>query len=122
MPMKQVMNFLFKTSLILLCILSTSYYCYFYITPSVTVINNSQYRLTEVNVKLRNSNLNFGSIEPEQINSIHYSLKQMDGSYDYSFKIGDSRVRGTCGYITSSEFNKRFEIIVSTSDVVTCVQ
>lgn len=103
-------------------IVTASYYLYFYITPSVTVVNKSEYLITEANVKLPKNNLNFGSIELEQANSIHYSLSQQDGSYNYSFKIGSKIITGTCGYLTNSEFNKRFVIIVSKNNMVGCSQ
>ncbi len=116
------MSLLFKIIIVTLFIVTASYYFYFYITPSVTVVNKSVYLITDMNVKLPKNNLNFGSIEPEQENSIYYSLSQQDGSYDYSFKIGSKIKIGTCGYLTNSEFNKRFVITVSKSNMVGCAQ
>jgi len=120
--MRKLMNLLFKITIAVLFIVTASYYLYFYITPSVTVVNKSEYSITEVNVKLPKSNLNFGSIELEQVNSVHYSLSQQDGSYNYSFKIGNEVITGTCGYLRNNEFNKRFVITVSKSNMVGCSQ
>jgi len=116
------MNLLLKITLAVLFIITAAYYLYFYITPSVTIVNNSDYSITEVNVKLPQSNLNFGAVAIEQVNSIHYPLSQQDGSYSYSFEIDNEIVTGTCGYLTSNELNKRFVITVSKNTMVTCTQ
>jgi len=116
------MRLLLKIIISALCIVVAAYYLYFYITPSVTVKNNSLDVITNINVKLPVNNLDFGSIEVDQANSIHYSLNQPEGSYNYSFKIGSKTITGSCGYLTNSEFNKRFVITVSRSNTVTCSQ
>lgn len=116
------MNLLVKITVAILFIVIASYYLYFYITPSVTVINKSEYVITKVNVSLPKSNLNFGSIEFEQANTIFYSLSQHDGSYNYSFNLGDKTITGACGYLTNNEFNKRFVITVSRRNLVGCSQ
>ncbi len=116
------MNLLVKITVTILFLVIASYYLYFYITPSVTVINKSEYVITKVNVSLPKSNLNFGSIELEQANTIHYSLSQHDGSYNYSFNIGGKLITGACGYLTNNELNKRFVITVSKRNLVGCNQ
>jgi hypothetical protein len=97
-----------------------SYYLYFYISPSVTVKNESHNIITNVNVSLPESNLDFGSIEVGEGNTIYYSLSQSDGSFNYSFMIGNKQISGFCGYMTNNEVNKRFVIAVSKSNVVVC--
>ncbi len=114
------MNLLVKVTATILFIVISSYYLYFYITPSVTVINKSESVITKVSVSLPKSNLNFGSIELEQENTIYYSLSQNDGSYNYSFSINSKIISGSCGYITNNELNKRFVITVSKSNLVGC--
>ena len=114
------MNLLIKITLAILFFSITSYYLYFYISPSVTVINKSENTITKASVSLPKSNLNFGSIEHKQVNTIYYSLSQSDGIYKYSFKIGSEVITGTCGYLTNNEINKRFVITVSKSNLVGC--
>ncbi|RHW74558.1 hypothetical protein [Colwellia sp. RSH04] len=116
------MNLLVKITAAILFLVIAFYYLYFYITPSVTVINKSDYVITRVNVTLPESNLNFGSIELEQANTIHYSLSQHDGSYKYSFNIGGKLIAGACGYLTNNELNKRFVITVNNKSLVDCSQ
>jgi len=114
------MKLLVKMTIVICFLLISAYYLYFYISPSITVINKSDHIITEVNVKLPKSRLSFGSIELGQMNTIYYSLKQNDGSYHYSFKLAGKIITGTCGYLTSHEFNKRFEITVSKSNQILC--
>lgn len=122
MPVRQLMNLFVKITILLLLVCIGSYYLYFYITPNVTVVNKSENVISNVNVSLLNSNLNFGTIELEQENTIYYSLSQSDGSYNYSFSIDRKIISGSCGYITNNEFNKRFVITVSESNQVACNQ
>ncbi|MCW8833877.1 MAG: hypothetical protein OQK03_11190, partial [Colwellia sp.] len=104
------MNLLIKTIATLLFLVVASYYLYFFINPSVTVINESESVITEAIVSLPKSRLNFGSIEVKQKNTLYYSLSQNDGSYRYTFNINDKIITGACGYLTNNEFNKRFVI------------
>ena len=116
------MNLLNKITVALLFLVIASYYLYFFINPSVTVINESDNIITKAIVSLPESRLNFGSIEYKQENTIHHSLSQNDGSYNYLFQIDGKTITGTCGYLTSNEFNKRFVITVSKSNLVGCSQ
>jgi len=116
------MNLLVKIAVAALFFVVGSYYLYFYITPSVTVINESESVITAASVSLPQSNLNFGSIDLGQESTIYYSLSQSDGSYNYSFNISSKIINGSCGYITINELNKRFVITVSKSKLVVCSQ
>ena len=118
-----MMNQLTKLTIVILLLFISAYYLYFYITPSVTVINKSENAITEVNIQLPQSNLSFGSIELGQKNTIHYSLsQQQDGSYRYSLKIGNKVTKGACGYLTNNEYNKRFIITVNKNNMLSCTQ
>ncbi len=114
------MNLLIKAILSTLLFVITAYSLYFYISPSVTVINRSEHLITKASVNLPMSHLNFGSIEHKHTNTIYYSLSQNDGSYQYSFKIADEVITGTCGYLTNNEINKRWVITVSKSNRIYC--
>ncbi|WP_155250823.1 hypothetical protein [Pseudoalteromonas luteoviolacea] len=116
------MNQLIKITVAIPFIVIAFYHLYFFIKPSVTVINESENVITEAIVRLPESRLNFGSIGHKQENTIYHSLSQNDGSYNYSFKIDGNTITGTCGYLTNSEFNKRFVLIVSKSNLVGCSQ
>ena len=116
------MNLFIKMIIFVLALLITSYYLYFYISPSVTVINNSGLAITEINVTLPRNNLNFGSIESGQKNTIYYSLSQEDGVYEYSIQFPEKIFTGVCGYLTGNEINKRFVITINKSNVINCSQ
>ena len=116
------MNLFIKIIIVVLAFFVASYYLYFYISPSVTVINKSALETTKVNVTLPNSNLNFGSIESDQKNTLYYSLSQKTGTYSYSIHLADKELTGTCGYITSNEINKRVVIIFDKNKEVNCSQ
>lgn len=114
------MKFVLKLTFFFMFFLSATYYLYFYISPSITVKNESEQTLLELNVKLPNSNLNFGSIERGQKNTIYYELSQNDGSYQYSFKLKDKLIEGKCGFLTNDEINKRFVLIIDNNSFVSC--
>ncbi len=99
-----------------------SYYLYFYISPSVTVMNKSALEVIEANVTLPTNNLNFDSINSGQENTIHYSLSQQDGAYKYSINLANETLSGTCGYLTNNEMNKRFVITINKNKRVSCSQ
>lgn len=100
-------------------ILVTAYYGTFYVMPSVTVINNSGTSIESATVNLPSSYLDFGPISHGKTNTIHYSLKQVDGIYEYSFDFADGEsINGKCGYVTQNEINKRVSFIVSKKKVL----
>jgi hypothetical protein len=108
--------------LILLFILSVAaYFISFYIMPSVTVKNLTNVNIQSANVSLPNSGLNFGPIGAQRTNTIHYSLKQSDGVYQYRFTLDNGLVAlGECGYVTNNEIHKRMEISITEGATVVC--
>lgn len=113
------------------------YHGYFFMLPSVTVVNNSGERLRAV-VTLPVSNLDFGEIEAGEDNQIYYEVSQPDGDYQYQFTIGDDagvdagvdaegntgrreqKIQGRCGYVTHSQYHQRVKIIVNQQLEVSC--
>ena len=88
---------------------------------SYPVVNNSGVLLKQVEVALPESNLNFGALIEGEQNTLHYSLKQINGFYHYKFTSQDSIVLdGTCGYITNYELNKRVVITLDKNRQVVC--
>jgi hypothetical protein len=101
-------------------ILVAAYYGTFYVMPSVSIINNSGVGIESATIKLPSSHLDFGPISQGQTNTIHYSLQQADGIYDYNFDFADGEsIHGKCGYVTQGEINKRVSLIISKQEV-TC--
>lgn len=97
-----------------------AYYLYFYISPSVTVINDTEQLIAKASVSLPKSNLDFGSIKHNQKNTLYYSLEQDDGSYNYSFTIDNKVITGACGYLKNNEINKRLVITVRKRSLIDC--
>ncbi|REL29806.1 hypothetical protein [Thalassotalea euphylliae] len=92
------------------------YHLYFFIQPSVTITNNSQYVIEKASVTLPNSHLNFGTIAPNNTNTIYYALDQNDGSYLYQFTLKAPLAReitGECGYVTHGQYHKRVSITLT---------
>ena len=114
------MKTLLKITAVVLGLLILIYYGYFFVMPSVTVINNSEFTIENARVELPNSGLDFGRLQPADTNSIYYDLEQSNGSYQYQMTLSDgSRISGTCGEVTSHEIHKRM-IINFNQDKVTC--
>ncbi len=115
------MNWLLKVIVAALSFFVVCYSLYFYMAPNVTVVNKSNLALTEVNVALPSSNLDFGAIAEGQKNTIYYALSQQDGAYHYTIVLGGEIYSGRCGYVTSHELHKRFVITIEKSKIITCV-
>ncbi|REL26542.1 hypothetical protein DXX93_08085 [Thalassotalea euphylliae] len=100
-----------------------AYQAYFFLQPSVTLVNKSHYLIEKASVTLPNSHLNFGDIAPNNINTIYYALAQQDGEYHYRIELGESvntEVSGACGYVTHSEYHKRVDIVFTADLAVQC--
>ena len=103
----------------IMLILVTAYYGTFYVMPSVSVINNSGADIKSAIINLPGSHLDFGPISQGQSNTIHYSLDQADGVYEYQFDFADKQsIHGECGYVTQDEINKRVSLTISRKNVV----
>lgn len=114
------MKLIFKLLVSVIVLYTGAFYLYFFISPSVTIKNNSEYLITKAIVHLPNSRLNFAEIAQEQQNTIYYSLSQKDGSYEYVFSLDGKSMSGSCGYITNNELNKRVVITVNNITSVVC--
>lgn len=104
---------------VILAIAVFAYYGSFYVMPSITIVNNSGLSIETSKVRLPNSKLDFGKLENGHSNTIHYSLTQADGEYEYKFILSDeSLIDGECGYLTQNEINKRVWITINEKEVV----
>ena len=103
----------------LIVILAAIYHLSFYVLPSISVENNSGVTITTAHVYLPASRLDYGSLAPNQKNTLHYMLKQPDGQYGFIFMLSnDALLEGTCGYVTNNEVHKRVTITVFKNRVV----
>ncbi|MCC2615450.1 hypothetical protein LJ739_04250 [Aestuariibacter halophilus] len=115
------MKLVSKIVLSLFILLVVAYYGSAFVMPSVTVVNKSGVALEEVEVALPSSNLDFGALENGEENTLHYSLDQSDGVYNYHFKRNSSVIfRGSCGYVTGNELHKRVVITFNENNEVVC--
>ncbi len=100
-------------------ILAALYYGSFLIMPSITVSNDSDATIQSVHVTLPDSTLNFGSINRQQQNTIHYALHQSNGDYQYRVVDSNGAIRtGRCGSVMNNEIHKRVQIQVNKHDVI----
>lgn len=105
----------------MLAVLVVAYYGSAFVMPSITVVNRSGETVEQVEVALPSSNLNFGSLVADEQNTLHYTLKQNDGAYHYTIKLGNSPIfQGTCGYVTKNEIHKRVIITLKENYKVVC--
>ena len=64
-------------------------------------------------MELPSNRIVFGEVPPGTESTIYYSATQGDGVYSYSIKFENAPpLVGSCGYVTSSEFGKRLQLIV----------
>ncbi|GGA68968.1 hypothetical protein GCM10011369_08250 [Neiella marina] len=117
---KKSMKLVLKVVAVVVSAAVVLYHGYFYVLPSVTVINNADITISNARVELPNSGLDFGSIEAKGKNTIYYSLEQSDGQYQFHITMADGAIlSGRCGYVTNSEIHKRVRLLV-TADQVSC--
>jgi hypothetical protein len=99
------------------------YFSYFYIAPSITVVNDSGRELSSFVVKLPSSTLNFGEMAALQKNTIYYSISQEDGHYSLTAIFADGEtVSATCGCVEQNEVNKRVIITFGKEGRFTCAR
>lgn len=118
------MKLLYKIVFTVIILLVVLYYSSFYVLPSITIVNGSAASLTQVEIDLPASHLDFGSMAKGASNTLHYALtQQKEGVYNYKIKVTDSVVyQGSCGYVTDNEFNKRVVIYIESDHQIRCEQ
>ena len=120
------MKFAVKFVISIFVLLVVAYYGSAFVMPSVTIVNNSTQFIDQIEVALPSSNLNFGGLNVGETNTLHYSLEQNDGEYQYQFtqtQTNDAEpvvYRGSCGYVTGNEIHKRVVITLNANNVVEC--
>lgn len=103
----------------LILALFAAYHLYFFVLPSVTVINSSNSTVASARVELPNSGLDFGAIATNQSNTIHYALEQADGEYHYQIAVaGGAVLSGRCGYVTNNQIHKRITLQIKDKQVL----
>jgi hypothetical protein len=99
----------------------SGYFGYFYIMPNVTVVNASNRHVPSFTVTLPDSRLDFGSLNPDETNTIYYSIDQTDGYYSATVITTDGRqLSKTCGTVTGNEIHKRVNITLTEAQGLTC--
>lgn len=112
------MKIVLKFTIFVLVVVIAIYHISFFVMPSVTVQNESSSDIKLAYITLPNSGLDFGEIKKQQKNTIHYSLQQSDGVYQYRIvKQSGIEQKGQCGYITNNEIHKRVVILITDKDV-----
>jgi len=97
------------------------YQATFWVLPSVTINNQSNLAITSSYIFLPQSKLDFGELENNKTNTLHYQLQQIDGVYRYQLTLQNKEpIEGECGYITSNEIHKRVEIVLTSNYKILC--
>ena len=113
------MKFGLKSLFLLLVLAIGAYHLYFFLLPSVTIVNHAEKTIQNVHVALPSSNLNFGKLEMLAKNTIYYDLSQKDGSYDYTVIFEDGEITsGKCGQTAANQFNKRVTLTINAHNVI----
>jgi hypothetical protein len=116
------MNRLFKIVILIVTFLCGLYWLWFYVSPALTIVNNSDSNITHATIERPSSRLDFGDIKNGSSNTLYYSLSQpRDGTYHYKIITAHAMTyQGSCGYVTNSELNKRFRIEITHDNRVLC--
>lgn len=110
-----------KVTLLLCSFILLLYGVYIFISPSVTINNQSNHLIESAIINLPHSRLDFGDIGVADKNTIHYDLAQFDGQYQFEFTLDNGDViQGVCGYVTNMEFNKRVIVTLSKKHLIKC--
>lgn len=110
---------LLKIATLLGCVILTLYHLYFFILPSVTVVNFTQGEVNHAKIKLPNSGLDFGVIPFGTEQTIYYALAQTKGDYHYQFILENGVVlSGQCGKVANNEYHKRLQILIKDNHIL----
>lgn len=115
------MKFVFQVVVFVVVLTCVGYYGSAFVMPSVTIENQSGAALKRVEVMLPGSKLNFGPMNDGDLNTLHYSLNQNDGVYNYQFEDENAVVEaGFCGAVTGYDIHKRTIITIHKNNQVNC--
>ncbi|ARD21811.1 MULTISPECIES: hypothetical protein [Shewanella] len=110
-----------KVSLGICAAVALMYWSYFYVSPSVTVKNSSEFVIDSAVIQLPHSRLDFGEINIGEQNRIYYDLAQLDGDYQYQLVLNSGEtLDGRCGYVTNLEVNKRAVLTLNDNGKIRC--
>ncbi|MDO6776732.1 hypothetical protein ACFL6Z_06490 [Pseudomonadota bacterium] len=110
-----------KVSILLCGLILLIYWSYLYLSPSLTISNQSAQGVESAVVKLPHSRLDFGDIAAMHTNTLYYDLAQLDGAYRYHIELDSGEIiAGECGYITNFEIHKRVVITISEAATMSC--
>lgn len=88
---------------------------YFWVIPSVTIVNNADRIITSATLKLPNSTLSFDAIQAFAAVEIHHDLPLKDGTIHYLIMLNANEpLKGNCGYLTPSMYGEHWTITVAT--------
>lgn len=100
---------------------ATGWFGYLLVAPEISVANVGRTTIEELIVQLPSSRVTISELIPGADQSIYYSASQADGTYDYAVRFADGQeLSGQCGYVTNSEFGKRFQLVVIGPDNAKC--
>lgn len=91
-----------------------------WLTPSVTVKNDSSEPLNHIVITLPSSTLQFDTLKPGESGEIFYDAKQADGVYKLNLVRGTQKFEIQCGNLTRNEWGKRMVILVTDSNNIEC--
>ncbi|WP_220753390.1 hypothetical protein [Shewanella sp. KT0246] len=111
----------FKISAGISTVILLMYLSYFYVSPSLTIENRSDFVIESAVINLPLSRMDFGEISTEKDNTIYYDLAQLDGQYEYQLLLNSGdMLQGKCGYVTNFEINKRAVLILNDIGEISC--
>ena len=92
-----------------------------WLSPKVTIKNQSNMAIAGAVVNLPSNTLSFDAIATGSSFTILRSSAQSDGTYQYVITLDDgSTLVGNCGYVTNSEMAITQEIVVLPDNTVEC--
>lgn len=94
---------------------------YYFISPSITLVNHAGVTVESAIVTLPDSRLDFGSLKDQQENRIYYQLGPKTGSYRYHIKLENGgELLGHCLALDRYDLHKRVVITILSANQVSC--
>lgn len=91
-----------------------------WITPSVTLVNDTGAPLYRPTLYLPDNTLQFDDLAPGEQARVFYDAEQSAGRYQLEITLNGIRRQFTCGQLENGEWGKRMQMVVSGPQEINC--
>lgn len=93
-----------------------------WITPALSLYNDSAVAISDIHIKLPSSDLRFDPLQPGEHDVLYYDAKQQDGHYRLQLNAAGTLINHSCGIVSPGQWGKQTDIIIDAEFNISCVE